>query len=181
MAGFPPVSFVHGCEHRTSNGSVLKTGAAQDGRPKSASCRVIRDGYVELLRPTAHATPGLQKSTNFMEQELSRYAFIELFTEDDMNITTMQKLMKDVFSQGREEYCKLQVDLETNARKAVRPPTSTQSPASTTVLAKTSVYVCARASRLTNVASVSDPYCAGYTGTGHAGIGSGCRGLSWCQ
>lgn len=98
------------CDNRTPS----ERGASS--RHYESACRSC-----VALRPTAHVRAGLQKSVNFMEQELSRYAFIELFTEDDMNITTMQKLMKDVFREGQEEYCKLQVDLATNAREAVRP------------------------------------------------------------
>lgn len=61
----------------------------------------------------------LQKRVNFMDQELSRFAFIELFTEDDMDITTMRKLMKNVFKRDEAQYRNLQVHLSGNARALV--------------------------------------------------------------
>lgn len=61
----------------------------------------------------------LQKGVNFMDQELSRFAFIELFTEDDMDITTMRKLMKNVFKRDEAQYRNLQVHLSGNARALV--------------------------------------------------------------
>lgn len=70
----------------------------------------------------------VQKHVNFMSQELSRFAFIELFTDDDMNITTMRKLMKNVFKRDAEQYHKLQEQLAGNAREQVPSPADTMSP-----------------------------------------------------
>eukprot|EP00892_Ulva_mutabilis_P002317 jgi/Ulvmu1/12086/UM084_0009.1 len=78
------------------------------------------DSQVVALTDYLMTTVGQQQGTkhvNFMEQELSRFAFIELFTEDDMNITTMRKLMKNVFRRDKEQYKQLQVQLAGNARE----------------------------------------------------------------
>jgi uncharacterized protein YqgQ len=39
-----------------------------------------------------------------MKQQLTRYGFIELFTDDDMNVSTMKGLLQSIYTQHKSEY-----------------------------------------------------------------------------
>jgi hypothetical protein len=48
----------------------------------------------------------------FMEQKLTRLGFIELFTDDDMNIPTMRGLLKRIHSGKEQMYNKHRMALD---------------------------------------------------------------------
>lgn len=64
----------------------------------------------------------VQEDVHYMKQMLTRHGFLELFTEDDMNINTMRDLLKQLSTKNEKVYRYQKEECTTKLRESVCSP-----------------------------------------------------------